>query len=361
MKAKAPVSRWWIPNVTTPSFKSWILSISILMIVGVMAYNMMRFNTTDIIPQLKPINTEAIKKLGPFTVRVKTGMFIKNFPVFDVSKNTFLIDSILWFEFDTDEMNLETVERFSIDNGSIKYKSPPDIKVFDSRIFAKFNVLFELKTDLNFHKFPFEDHRLPILLSNDFVTPDEMYYVVDGSSFQVRSEIAPAGWKFSDMSVDAGIMPLELDKQDASKKSENPKALFILNFTKTTPRRALVIFIPLFSVIFLSLMAFVMNVANTVGKVTLATTALTGLLGYRFVIEQMIPQVGYFTTTDNIYILLLVISLLNFFIQLLITRYFMVNGNSDPGAPEKIERVSSVIFVLMLLFMVGMTTYYVLS
>ena len=66
-------------------------------------------------------------------------------------------------------------------------------------------MLFELKTDLNFHKFPFEDHRLPIVLSNDFVTPDEMFFTVDASSFQIQPNIAPAGWRFSDTSVDAGF------------------------------------------------------------------------------------------------------------------------------------------------------------
>ncbi|NDD54731.1 hypothetical protein EBZ39_12850, partial [bacterium] len=211
-----------------------------------------------------------------------------------------------------DEINTETVERFSFDNGKVLYKSPPDLKVMGSNVFVRYNVTFELKTDLQFHRFPFEDHRLPIMLSNEFVTPDEMIFIVDGSSFQVQSKTAPAGWRFQDLSVDAGIQPLQLDNQDAGKKAETPKALFIANFIKASARRALVIFLPLFSMAFLGLLAFVMNTANTVGKVTLAMSALTGLLGYRFVIEQMLPQVGYFTTTDNIYLLLLVFAFLNF-------------------------------------------------
>ncbi len=318
-----------------------------------------RFTTTDVITALKPINTEALKKLGPFTVRVKVGMFIKNFPVFDVSKNLFQADAIVWFQFNGDEINIETIDRFSFDNGKILSKSTPDIKVIGSDVFVRYNVTFELKTTLQFHRFPFEDHRLPIMLSNDFVTPEEMIFFVDGSSFQVFSKTAPAGWRFQDLSVDTGIQPLVLDNQDAGKTTESPKALFIANFVKESSRRALVIFIPLFAMVFLGLLSFLMNAANTTGKVTLASSALTGLLGYRFVIEQMIPQVGYFTTTDNIYLLLLIFAFINFAIQLFLTRIFLVNTDGK-AVGDQLELVGGWLFVTALIVLIGATTYLIL-
>lgn len=335
------------------------------MIYLLIIFNVMlsRFNTTDTTPQFKAINTEVLKKLGPFTVRVKTGMFIKNFPVFDVNKNTFLVDAITWFEFNGDEMMLDTIGKFSFDNGKINYLSPPDIKISGDRIWVKYNVLFELKTDLNFHKFPFEDHRLPIVITNDFVTPDEMVFVVDASSFQMLKNLAPAGWKFRDTNVDAGFVPLILDQQDESKKVEHPKAIFVLNFIKAGARKALIIFVPLFSAVFLSMLAFVMNAANIVGKFSLAISAVTALLGYRFVIEQIMPYVGYFTTTDGIYLFLLVFAFINFAIQLLLTRRYMVAPSDKKDGPDvagKIERSSSIIFIIMSLLLVGITTYIIL-
>ncbi len=349
-------------NPNNTSFKTGLLVIAIAYLPIIFGVSLKRFNTTDSVPQLKAINTEVLKQLGTFTVRVKTGMFIKNFPVFDVNKNTFLVDSVMWFEFNGDEIMLDTIQKFSIDNGKINYKSPPDIKVAQDRVFAKYNVLFELKTDLNFHKFPFEDHRLPIVLSNDFVTPDEMFFVVDASSFQILPNIAPAGWRFQDMSVDAGFLPLQLDKQDATKKAENPKALFVLNFVKDSVRKALVIFIPLFAAVFLSLLAFVMNAANVVGRFSLAITAVTALLGYRFVIEQMMPQVGYFTTTDALYLFLLIFSFINFSAQLLLTRAYMVSDkDSAQELTEKLEKINSFIFIVMSLLLVLVTTYIILT
>lgn len=355
-------------DIASPRFKTVVLILSIFYFLIIFKIALTRFNTTDTLPQLKAINTEVIKKLGPFAVRINTGMYIKNLSIFDINKNNFLFDSVIWFEFNNDEIMLETVEKFSVDNGKIISKSPPDVRITDGRVFAKYNVLFDLKTDLNFRKFPFEDHRIPIVLSNDFVTPDEMYFMVDASSFQTHSRISPSGWKLQDMSVDTGFLDLTLDKQDSKKRVENPKALFVINFIKASVRKALVIFIPLFSAAFLSLLTYIIHLSNTPGIFGLATAALTAILSYRFVIEQMMPQVGYFTTTDSIYIFLLVFTFINFVVQLLFTRIYSLIAKQESGnkiernnSLNKIEYASSIIFIIMSLLLVITTTYIILS
>ncbi len=358
-KIKIVVKRCF--DLTTPLCKTLLLFLTILYLPIIFKITMSSFNTTDTLPQIKAINTEVLKTIGPFTVRVKAGMFIKNFPVFDIVKNTFLIDAVVWFEFHGDEIMLETIGKFSIDNGKITYLSPPDIRILDDHIFAKYNVLFELKTDLNFHKFPFEDHQLPILLSNDFVTPEEMIFTVDASSFQTRPNIAPSGWKLNDMNIDAGILQLQLDRQDANKKAENPKALFVMKFMHDSARKALVIFVPLFSATFLSLLSFIINIGNPVGKFSLAITSLTALLGYRFVIEQMLPPVGYLTTTDAIYLFLLIFIFLIFSFQLLLTRYYSLATTEKKIDPiliiEKFEKFSGLIFLVLTCIFIAAITY----
>ncbi len=344
-------------DIISAKFKTIILLIVTIGFLSSFWFTLTKKNMTDTIPQLNPINTKVIKEFGPFTVNVKTGMFIKNFPTFDVIKNNFTIDSIIWFEFNSDEIPLETVEKFSFDNDAILYRSPPDIKVVENRIFAKFNVIFNIKTSLNFHKFPFEDHKISLVLSNNFVTPSEMYFTTDSNSFQITPDIIPTSWKLKDLNVNSGYLNLDLDKKDKEKRVAAPKTLFTIDIQKNGIRKILIIFIPLFASTYLSLFSFVMNIANVVGKFSLAITALTALIGYRFVIEQMMPQVGYLTTTDMIYILLLIISLICFIFQLLITRLFMLYSDEVKNAPEKdhdkkkftykLELASSVTFFII--------------
>ncbi len=341
-----------------------LISVMIYIFV-ILSLALTRFYTTDPLPELKAINTEVLKKLGPFAVRVNTGMFIKNFPVFDIDKNNFLIDSVIWFEFNTDEIVIDTIEKFSIDKGKIISKSPPDVKMKGDKVFVKYNVLFDLKTDLNFRRFPFEDHRIPIVLSNDFVTPDEMYYAVEVSSFQMLPNISPSGWKIQDKSVDAGYLVLNFDQQNLKMKTDNPKALFIIKFVKASLRKAFIIFIPIYFAAFLALLSFLLNISNIIGIASLTTTALTAILGYRFVIESMMPQVGYFTITDNTYLFLLFYIFIIFIIQLLIVRSYLTvseEKNVNKHVPfATLHNISSIIFITISLLLVIVTTYIILS
>lgn len=357
-------------NITSATFKSALISIIALMLFFVFWFAMRRVHVTDPVPQIIPITTNVIKELGTFAVKVRTGLFIKNFPEFEIIKNNFIIDSVLWFEFNADEITIDSIGKFSFDRGSILSKAPPEIKLIDNKIFAKYNVVFNIKSELNYHKFPFEDHRVAIIISNNFVTPQEMYFFVDGSSFQIAKNIFPANWKLQDLNVDAGYVRHELDQQDKTKKAEHPKALFMINIVKASARKILVIFLPLFSAMFLSFFSFVMNIANVVGKFSLAISAITALLGYRFVIEQMMPPTGYFTTTDEIYLFLLILSFLIFIFQLLLTRLYMLRA--DPKAeenknisakfpPEKLEKINAYGFIITAILFIVITSYIILK
>ena len=128
----------------------------------------------------------------------------------------------------------------------------------------------------------------------------------------------------------------------------------------------MIIFIPLFFAAFLSLLSFVMNVENVVGKFRLSISAVTALLGYRFVIERIMPQVSYFTSTDSIYTFLLIFTFIIFLIQLLITRHFMVlapklKEEQETKLKKKIEQTSSIIFIIMSILLVITTTYIILT
>lgn len=355
-------------DIESAKFKSLIITLMAILLLVVFNIAFKQVHVTDTIPQITTITSKTIQALGPFAVKVRTGLFIKNLPEFDIIKNVFIIDTVIWFEYNADEIMPETIDRFSIDKGTILSKTPADIRLIGNKIFAKYNVIFSIKCDLNYHKFPLEDHRITIVLANNSVTPEEMYYVVDGSSFQIAPNIFPANWKLQDLNVDAGYQSLQLDPQDKTKKTDNPKALFIINIVKASARKILIIFLPLFSAIFLSFFAFVMNVSNIIGKFSIAITAVTALLGYRFVLEQMIPQVGYFTTTDELYLFLLIVAFLIFIYQLFITRLHMLREEKEKilgirleHSHDPLEKNNSKVFIFFSIIFSIITTYLLLK
>ncbi|MFH1831315.1 MAG: hypothetical protein ABH827_00790 [bacterium] len=352
-------------QITSIEFRAAVLILISIAIVTSFKMALSKFNTTDIVPQIQPINTKVIKEFGAFTVKVKTGMLIKNLPVFDIKNSKFQIDAIVWFVFNPDEITLQTVQKFSFDKCDNLRVSPPDIRKIEDKLFVKYNVLFTVKSDLNYHKFPFEDHKIAIMMSNDFVAPNEMYFMADNTSFQAAPEIFPASWKLKDLNAEPGYMTLKFDKEDKTKTAQNPKVLFTINIEKTSIKKLLVLFIPLFVVAFFSLFAFLLSLGNTIGKFQLSITALTALLGYRFVIEQIIPQVGYFTTTDNIYLLLLIMAFVSFLFQILCGRQYEYFIRAHKDAPESTllfwKRLNSFAFLGISLFFAISTVYIILN
>ena len=86
------------------------------------------------------------KRIRNFASVVRTGMYIKNFEVFDVSHDRFIVGAVVWFEFNTDEVMPETIEKFSFVNGKILDKSPGDVRVQGTRMFIKYDVRIEVKS-----------------------------------------------------------------------------------------------------------------------------------------------------------------------------------------------------------------------
>lgn len=345
-----------------------LIGLLILYFCILIQYVSFRFSTSDPIPDLR-VTMGKIREARLSTVRVRTGLFIKNISLFDEIKNQFIIDSIIWFDFNHDELMLKTVEQFAIDNGKILYKSPPDIKIKDNKLFAKYNVLFEVRTDLRHYRFPFDDHRLSIILSNDSVTPDEMAFLVDRTSFGIAPNLFVSNWKIYDTNVNFGYSHLIIDEADKSSITSAPKALFMINFAKAGIRKILIIFLPILAAVFLSLCSFLMGISNTAGRLNLAIAGVTALLGYRFVIESMMPRVGYFTTTDEVYLMLLIIAFLCFMTQLLMTRYYAAQEESAKNGKiaslEKskkiVETLNNIIFLIMLILLAGPISYILLK
>lgn len=355
-------------DVSSLRTKVIIISMLMLYLAILVRYVSMRFNTADPIPDLR-VKMEKVREARLSTVRVRTGLFVKNIPLFDEIKNQFIIDSIIWFDFNYDELMLKTIEQFSIDNGKIIYKSVPDLKIRDGRLFAKYNVLFEVRTDLRHYRFPFDDHRLSIILSNDFVTPDEMAFLVDRTSFGIAPNLFVSNWTVYDTNVNFGYSHLVIDEADKGSISSAPKALFMINFAKAGFRKILIIFLPIFAAVFLSMCSFLMGITNLVGRVNLSIAGVTALLGYRFVIEAMMPKVGYFTITDEVYLILLVISFLCFLSQLLTTRCYSALEEKSKrdkhmtieSIHQLFEKVNNYTFVFMILLMLGFVSYILLK
>ena len=191
-----------------------------------------RSYTTDPISPIKQIKYTKAKEFGRFQAIVSTEIHVKNFSFFDMIGNSFIVDLIVWFEFNNDEVMLDTISKFSFENGNIIRRSPPDIKLSNGKTFAKYRVRVELNANLNYHNFPMENHRFPIVIANGFFTPQEIIFVVSNTAFVIDPHIFIANWTVGRLITDYGYYERALDQVDFTKKVLEPVAIFNIEFIK---------------------------------------------------------------------------------------------------------------------------------
>jgi hypothetical protein len=291
-------------------------SILTLIYIFVLFWNVTsKFYSSDPKPQLEHYTSQKQSELKSYSVDVKTGFYINNFAEFDMDQNNFVVSGIVWFEFHPRRISLKTIEKFSFESGTILYKSIPDTKLVGEKLLAKYRIKVQFSTTLNHRFFPFNDHTMYIVLINEYVSPEEVKFIAVDSSFSMADNIYTEGWTLKGRSVESGYETARLDRLDKSKIVSYPKVVFSLNWLRPGLRNIISILVPIFLLFYLSIFTLSMPRVE-IDTVILTSGSIAALLGYRYVIEEISPNVSYNLASDYIYILVLIVTFIIFLFNL---------------------------------------------
>jgi hypothetical protein len=293
----------------------FLITLTIVFLLGMRA--VVRFNPMEQYPQLQEITPEKIREWGGEPVIVNVGLYITNWHEFDIVKNLFVFDGMIWFEFDPSLIALETIEKFSFEKGEILQKSEPSTKLINGNLFAEYKIRLRFTTTLSHQFFPLDDHRIYITLVNTYVSPSEVIFRSYKSDFAISPKIIIPEWRQIDYSVRTGYEESIMDKFDERKIIRYPVVEFLLDFSRIGIRLTLLIFLPLFLIFFVSTFWLSFDPKHTTIILALVTSAITSLIAYRFVIQGMSPEVGYFLLSDHIFTFFLALSCASFVLALL--------------------------------------------
>lgn len=275
-----------------------------------------RFVTLEPVPPIYSVTPKQVKEWGGSATEVTVGMNIINFPRFDLVNNDFAIDAIIWFEFDSRLVSLETIEKFSFDKGEIISKTISNTRMIDDKFFAQYNITVKFTSTLAFQFFPWDDHRIYLTLTNKFVSPSEIIYQSYISGFIISEGAFVAGWKMVGKNVVAGYSESYLDDNDPKKVVLNPCVLFSVDFSRSGAQHIFLILLPLFLMCFLGFLSFAFRDPTLVFALSLGS--VTATLSYNFVIQGMSPQTGYFLFSDLMFILFLGLATISFLLNVLV-------------------------------------------
>jgi hypothetical protein len=258
-------------------------------------------------PALLPITPAITREFGKNPGVIRVGLLIQSFSTFNVLQDEFQFSGIIWFNFDPSVVPLSTIEKFSVGKGEILSRTASDvIKTSEGRLIMYYNIKTKFKGNLDYRRFPLDDHTLFITIDNDFISPVEAIFESDLPSFHVSSNEVSKGWYLADRSVYTGYFASKVSGNHKEHMIYHPRVIFALYYSRTGYRQMLTILLPLLLIYFVAIFSFAMDPEKYYRSIiALSTGAITALLAYRFVIENLSPKLDQFMLVDYFFFMFL--------------------------------------------------------
>ena len=246
--------------------------------------------------------------------KVKVGLNVQNFLIFNVTFNEFSVDLNLWFEFDPEEISLKDIEKFDFSKGEIIEKSEPVITNKNGKTFVRYDIKLKLSSNLNYKYFPLEDHKFFIVLNNKNLDGKKIVFESDKNDISISESLYTPGWKAVNANVKAGTRTINMGKNESL---TFPRAVFSIDFMQSTLRPFIFIVLPILIAILIIFCAIAMSWKSEFSTIMGLTVGnLAAIVSYRFVIEKISPRVDYFILSDQIFSFFLILIFLVFFIEI---------------------------------------------
>ena len=257
---------------------------------------------------VQPIMPEKLSVSNNSPIIVKTGFYLSNFRQFDILANNFICEGTVWFEFDSSLVSLDTISRFEFKNAEIQHVSQPKTRMVGKSTLVHYDVIVHFIGGLDYSFFPMDDHMLALILINKAVSPYEVIFEAEREAFRVNVDVKAHGWRLFYHEAITGYLQDKLENTDERMNVEYPAAQYSIFYAREGLKYTLVLMLPMLVFIIIMLTAFSYDPKKYFSSIMVANGAsLSGLIAYRFVIENMSPKVGYFMLSDLFYIFFLVL------------------------------------------------------
>ena len=271
----------------------------------------------DVYAPVTILTPQRLAEFGGLPAEVGVGMFLRAFPRFDPIRGDFIADITLWFLFDPRLISIERISEFAFERAVIVNRSTPYVRVIRNNVLVRYDLRVQQSVPFDYRDFPFDGHRLNLALVNYFLSPSEVIFTSSRGDLVINPDLDILGWQCVERRVTAGFGEERLNIQESRQDSAYPRVVFAFDFERAGSRHIVSIFVPLLLIFFIALLTFSFDPlsAAMASILSLSATAVTALIAYRFVIENMSPQVGYFMVSDYVFLMFLIACCIIFFIN----------------------------------------------
>jgi hypothetical protein len=237
---------------------------------------------------------------------VDVGLYIKDFSKFDLLKNKFEYDATVWFQTKDRSIDIDKLSKFSFAMGEVVKRSEPIIERIDDTLLVRYDVMVKHRSVMDFHFFPFEDHRLNCHVINNYLDDKDYVWRTSNTNALIDHAAAAPGWHLLERKAQAGLTKQQLRQGDPATVVESQSAVFTFLYEQNGARNVMGVMLPLLMLLFILLFTFCLNPeVYSISSVGAGIGGMTGVLAYRYVIDNLSPSVGYLMLADYLFFLTL--------------------------------------------------------
>jgi hypothetical protein len=268
-----------------------------------------------LISNFEKINQNVINK--PLHVNLKINSFIET----DIAQGVLEFTGIILFSFDNKLTTEDEISRFTFYSSEILKKEKILDKLENDQRFIAYDIQIKIKLNLNYRLFPVDDHKVFIILMNYNFKDREIRYV--NKKFDLEVNLKAYDWIMSNLIIKDGIFNSDLVFEN--QKINFPAILYQLEIIRYGYREILLILIPLFAVIFLTILMFAKtNVDIDYASVTFGMIAL--FIAYRYSIDSYMPKTSHLILADFLFLYALLLSTFSFYFRAFKSEYLQKNS-----------------------------------
>jgi len=331
-------------SIVSPIFQIILIAINAIAISIAISIGLTSYRNTEKEPLLQTLTPAKVIAFGGLPQTVIVGLNIQDFQTFDVINKKFVFNGTVWFLLNPGFISLKTLSKFEFAQGQILEKGEPKTEIIDNKLFVEFPIRVQFTSPLDFNYFPIDDHNIHIIFTHPQLSPEEMNLQSWQQYFTDLSDEKSLGWERIDTNVYNGYSDIQLDEFDENKEQLIPTVVFELKYSRYGSRYIVSILLPLLLIFYLSLFSLSSTHRTAI---SLATGSVTAILAYRFVIENLSPNSGYFMLSDYIFFMFLMATVFVFFLVMLESFEFHL--------PKTVKKL----FVVGIhMFVIGATYYF---
>ncbi len=220
---------------------------------------------------------------------VEVGVYVLNIGRFDLASGSYTIDFYLSMRCATPATcNLGS---FEFMNG----RATSTRQIEDTPVEKFWRIEANLYENLDLQNYPFDSHKLTIKIEDTDLTKQNLTYVADQRNSGLDSSIVIVGWSVAAWSQKVVDHNYQVYNQTYS------QYVFSVTLDRESAH-ALEIFIPVFFLTFIALIALVMygKVSSVLeSRILLTASVLIAAVLYQFTLDSTIPPLGYLTFVDK--------------------------------------------------------------